>query len=155
MPTKAERSAWGIKKRSVLEGADLVFLDPDNGIGKETEKHATFSEIRLLRQPARLTRAIAFITFPGRSMKYPDLVRRLHEQLAVETETPAESIITLRTSVVVPTAAGKFVPRSRWFTVVDADQELISRAHAFTEKLHRIPRVKALLDYRRVGTSRR
>ena len=34
----AERSAWGTQKRNVLEGADLVFLDPDNGIGKETLK---------------------------------------------------------------------------------------------------------------------
>ena len=67
MPTRAERSAWGTRKRKALDGADIVFLDPDNGIGKESEKHATFSEIRLLRKPGR---AIVFITFPGRSMKH-------------------------------------------------------------------------------------
>ena len=56
------RSAWGARKRSALDGADIVFLDPDNGIGGETQKHATFSEIRLLRKPGR---AIVFITFLG------------------------------------------------------------------------------------------
>ena len=64
MPTSAERSVWGKRKRNALDGANLVFLDPDNGIGKETQKHATFSEIRLLRKPGR---AIVFITFPGRT----------------------------------------------------------------------------------------
>ena len=101
MPTRGKRSAWGKSKRSALDGADIVFLDPDNGIGKETQKHATFSEIRLLRKPGR---AIVFITFPGRSMKHDALLRQLHERLADETD--AENIVTLRTSVSVPTAAG-------------------------------------------------
>ena len=62
MPSRLERSAWGMHKRSALDGANIVFLDPDNGVGAETEKHATFTEIRLLRKPGR---AIVFITFPG------------------------------------------------------------------------------------------
>ena len=70
MPTRAERSVWGKRKRNALDGANLVFLDPDNGIGKETQKHATFSEIRLLRKPGR---AIVFITFPGRNMQHDAL----------------------------------------------------------------------------------
>jgi len=28
--------------RSTLDGADIVLLNPDNGVGEETEKHATF-----------------------------------------------------------------------------------------------------------------
>ena len=140
MPTKAERSAWGIKKRSVLEGADLVFLDPDNGIGEETPKHATFPEIKQLRQSGR---AIVFITFPGRNMKHPDLLRQLHERLA--TETHAENLVTLRTSVMVLTAKGHYVPRLRWFTLIDADTVLTDRAKAFAEILRSIPGVKAEL----------
>jgi hypothetical protein len=62
IPPLAGRSAWGIRKRSALDGADIVFLDPNNGIGEETEKHASFSEIRLLRKPGR---AIVFITLPA------------------------------------------------------------------------------------------
>jgi hypothetical protein len=49
MPSRMERSAWGTRQRRVLEGADIVFLDPDNGVGDEMKKHAAFSEIRLLR----------------------------------------------------------------------------------------------------------
>jgi hypothetical protein len=143
MPPRAGRSAWGIRKRSALDSADIVFLDPDNGIGEETEKHATFSEIRLLRKPGR---AIVFITFPGRSMKHDALLQQLHERLAVETD--AENIITLRTNVSVPAAERprSYVQRQRWFTFIDPDAELIARARAFASNLTCIPRVRAVLD---------
>ena len=143
MPPRAGRSAWGIRKRSALDSADIVFLDPENGIGEETEKHATFSEIRLLRKPGR---AIVFITFPGRSMKHDALLQQLHERLAVETD--AENIITLRTNVSVPAAERprSYVQRQRWFTFIDPDAELIARARAFASNLTCIPRVRAVLD---------
>ena len=143
MPPRAGRSAWGIRKRSALDSADIVFLDPDNGIGEETEKHATFSEIRLLRKPGR---AIVFITFTGRSMKHDALLQQLHERLAVETD--AENIITLRTNVSVPAAERprSYVQRQRWFTFIDPDAELIARARAFASNLTCIPRVRAVLD---------
>src|SRR5579875_685353 len=143
MPPRANRSAWGIRKRSALGSADIMFLDPDNGIGEETEKHATFSEIRLLRKPGR---AIVFITFPGRSMKHDALLQQLHERLAVEAD--AENIVTLRTNVSVPAAERprSYVQRQRWFTVIDPDAELIARARAFASNLTCIPRVRAVLD---------
>lgn len=132
MPSRAGRSEWGARKRSALDGADIVFLDPDNGIGGETEKHATFSEIRLLRKPGR---AIVFITFPGRSMKHDALLQQLHKRLAVETD--AENIVMLRTNVSVPRTIGSssYVQRQRWFTVVDFDTELTTRAEAFAAVL--------------------
>jgi hypothetical protein len=140
MPSRVGRSAWGARKRSALDGADIVFLDPDNGLGKETEKHATFSEIRLLRKPGR---AIVFITFPGRSMKHDLLLRQLHERLAVEAD--AGNVVTLRTNVSVPRAIGSssYVQRQRWFTVVDPDAELTAKAQAFAAALTAIPRVRA------------
>jgi hypothetical protein len=143
MPPRAERSAWGTRKRSALDGADIVFLDPDNGIGRETDKHATFSEIRLLR---RAERAIVFITFPGRSMPHDALVRLLHERLIVEAD--AKKLITLRTNISVPRAPGSrsYVQRKRWFTVVDPDAELTARAHVFATALAAVPRVRAQLD---------
>lgn len=144
MPSRLERSAWGTQKRSALDGANIVFLDPDNGIGTETEKHATFTEIRLLRGPGR---AIVFITFPSRNLKHDALLRQLHERLAVEVG--AESVITLRTNVSVPRAAGSrsYVQRQRWFTVVDPDAELTARAQAFAIALKSVQRVRAQLEY--------
>ncbi len=67
---------------ATLDDADIVFLDPDNGLGAETTKHATFSEIRLLRKPGR---AVVFITFPGRNLTHDVLAQRLHDRLAAET----------------------------------------------------------------------
>ncbi len=143
MPPRVERSAWGTRKRSTLNGADIVFLDPDNGVGGETEKHATFSEIRLLRKPER---AIVFITFPGRSMTHDALLQQLHERLMIEAD--AGSLITLRTNVSVPRTAGSrsYVQRQRWFTVVDPDADLTARARAFATALASMPRVRARLD---------
>lgn len=143
MPTRAGRSAWGICKRNALDGADFVFLDPDNGIGAESEKHATFSEIRLLRKPGR---AIVFITFPGRNLTHDALLQQLHERLTVECGT--ENVVTLRTNVSVPRAPGSssYVQRQRWFTIVDADAELEARAQIFSNALASIPRVRARLD---------
>ncbi|MGJ4935142.1 hypothetical protein [Bradyrhizobium sp. HKCCYLRH3083] len=71
-----ERGTWGARKRTAFDGADIVFLDPDNGIGADSEKQATLSEIRLPRKPDG---AIVFITFPGRTMPHDAILRRLHE----------------------------------------------------------------------------
>jgi len=143
MPLRVERSAWGARKREALDGANIVFLDPDNGLGEETEKHATFSEIQLLRKRGR---AVVFITFPGRNMPHDALLRKLHERLSVEAD--AESIVTLRTNVSVPRAEGSraYVQRQRWFTVVDPDAELTARARAFADALASVPRVQARLS---------
>jgi hypothetical protein len=142
MPSRLERSAWGMQKRRALDGANIVFLDPDNGVGAESEKHATFTEICLLRRPGR---AIVFITFPGRNLKHDALLWQLHERLA---EVGVESAITLRTNVSVPRAAGSrsYVQRQRWFTVVDPGPELTARAQAFAIALGSVPRVSAQLS---------
>jgi hypothetical protein len=111
MPPRIERGAWGARKRAALDGANIVFLDPDNGLGEETEKHTTFAEVQLLRKP---NRAIVFITFPGRSMPHDALLRQLNERLIIETD--AESVLTLRTNVSVPRAEGSGNYVQRWLT---------------------------------------
>jgi hypothetical protein len=143
MPVRLQRSAWAARKRAELDRADIVFLDPDNGLGAETTKHATLLEIRLLRRPGR---AIVVITFPGRRMTHAALVQQLHER--IRSETSAETVITLRTNVSVPRAAGSrsFVQRQRWFTVVDPDAALVIKAQAFADRLASIPQVRARLD---------
>jgi hypothetical protein len=143
MPPQNERHAWATRKRAALERADLIFLDPDNGLGRATEKHATFSEVQLLR---RTGRALVFITFPGRNMPHDSIVKELHHRLEIETGT--EHCITLRISVMVPRAGGwpLHVPRQRWFTIVDPDASLAARVRRFATALGSVPRVRVRLD---------
>ena len=117
-----------------------MFLDPDNGVGEGGEKHATFSEIRHLRSS---NLPVAFITFPKR-VKHDIQLQQLHQRLTAETD--AKSIMTLRTSVSVR-VGGSYVPRARWFTVVDPDAELKARAQAFATALEAVPRVRARVLY--------
>ena len=91
MPTRLQRTEWGRQKRAALHGADIVYLDPDNGLGAETAKHATLVEIGLLRRPER---AIVFITFPGKEYAHDPLLNWLHEQLI--DYVGAQAVITLR-----------------------------------------------------------
>ncbi|MGJ7042757.1 hypothetical protein J2Y63_006040 [Shinella sp. BE166] len=144
MPSRLDRIEWGRRKRDALDGADLVFLDPDNGVGAETEKHATYAEIRRLRRPGR---AIVFITFPGRNLPHDTLIQQLHTRL--NDEADAEKVATLRTNVSVPRSPGaiSYVQRQRWFTIVDPDPLLLQRAKAFAEAVTAVPRVSAKLDY--------
>ena len=143
MPSRAERMAWAARKRHTLENSDLVFLDPDNGIGTETAKHATFAEIRKLRRPGR---AVVFITFPGRNMTHELLLANLHARLRAEAD--ASQVLTLRTNVSVPRpgSSTSIVQRQRWFTIVDPDAVLIRRSEAFAHALGSVPRVKASLE---------
>jgi len=62
VPSMSAREAWALQKRICLNEANIVFLDPDNGLGERSLKHASLSEIRLLRKPGR---SIVLITFPG------------------------------------------------------------------------------------------
>jgi hypothetical protein len=142
MPRTIGRSTWCERQRLALGGADIVFLDPDNGLGNATERHATLSEVEGLRKPGRV---IVFITFPGRNAKHDELVRRLHDRLI---ESGAESALTLRTTISVPHREGSrsYAPRTRWFTAVDADALSVNRARAFATALASIPRVRARLD---------
>ena len=73
------------------------------------------------------TRAVVFITFPGRTMRHDALRSAPHERLAEEAD--AENVITLRTNVSVPRAVGAsaYVQRQLWFKVVDPDAELTAR----------------------------
>lgn len=139
---KRERESWSAGKRTHLEAADLIFLDPDNGLGT-TLKHATSDELRSLNRQGR---SMVFISFPSMNKPHDDQVAFLHERLIREAN--AREVLTLRTSVSVPRSRESpyFVPRSRWFTIVDPDQNLIQRITAFSQALAAIPRVKVRLD---------
>lgn len=142
MPTTSGRAAWGERKRAFLRGADIVFLDPDNGLGGETVKHATISEVKSLRRKGRV---VIFITFPGRHRPHDEIVKALHHR--VSQEAAADSVITLRTNVSVSRGIGlgSYVQRQRWFTVVDPDDETRARAQRFADDLSSVPRVRATI----------
>jgi hypothetical protein len=145
VPLREQRKAWASRKRAALNSADIVFLDPDNGLGVEKKKHATFEEVQLLRRPGR---AIVFITFPGRSRPHEALVQLLHERL--NREAGAQNAITLRTNISVPRAqdARSYVQRQRWFTVVDPDEILATRVRSFAKTLAAIPRIRVQIECR-------
>lgn len=144
VPPHRLRSAWAEAMRADLGKADLLFLDPDNGLGASTKKHATTSEISRLRRPGR---SIAFITFPGRHTKHEDILIDLHQRLTDDTGTGPNWMLTLRTSVSTPSRVpGTFIPRARWFTVIDANPNIIKRAAGFAAALNEVPRVIAQID---------
>lgn len=125
-----------------LERASLVFLDPDNGIGKATERHATLTEIASVRGDRR---AVVLIKFPPRTEKHRQQIEAYHGSLL--TDARALSVTTLCTSVSVTVlnknGIKQAVPRARWFTLIDADAQLIGRAEEFADKLRQIEKCKA------------
>jgi hypothetical protein len=54
-------------------------------------------------------------------------------------EAGADRVITIRTSVSVPTSnSGARVPRLRWFTLIDPDEVLSQRVWEFKDRLEKI-----------------
>lgn len=141
VPPRSHRTAWRETMHHAMDSADIVFLDPDNGVGPPGSRHATCEEIALLRRSGR---AIVLIRFPDRRGKHVEQLSTWHHML--RHETGAESLVTLRTSVQVRTALGKTVPRSRWFTIIDPDHLLIDRAQAFASKLDQIGKCRISVD---------
>lgn len=141
MPNPLVRHEWSARTRSCLDEASLVFLDPDNGLGTDPEKHATFVEVGHFRRSGR---TVVFITFPKR-VPHALQIEQLHERLKIEAN--AQSVVTLCTNVSVPTAPGsrRYVQRPRWFTMIDADAILVSRARIFADAVSIVPHVKAKL----------
>lgn len=139
IPQGTGRADWVDRMRTTLDRADVVFLDPDNGLGI-TRKHAMLSEIKDLQRP---NRSVVFISFPGRR-PHELLVQELHEKL--KKNAGASNVMTLRTNISLLHGAGSYVPRSRWFTVVNPDEELKNSACEFVASLNKIQRVKACLD---------
>lgn len=130
VPPAKERPAWADETRRAFEECDVVFLDPDNGVGK-TKRHATAAEIAAMRRPGR---AVVLIKFPGRQ-EYDVQAGAHHDWLRQHTR--ASSVVTVRTSVWVKT------PRLRWFTIIDADDVLTQRARRFVSTLNGIMHCKS------------
>ena len=133
VPSAESRQSWAVDLKTALQGSSIIFLDPDNGIGAQSERHATFSEIEALRQPSR---AVVLIKFPRHS-NHPLQLETHHGLL--RDKARASSIFTVSTCVWLNQ------PRFRWFTIIDGDGALIERARQFAQKVNAIEKCKAEL----------
>jgi hypothetical protein len=131
VPTKGSRQTWVQDMKRALQGCGTVFLDPDNGVGNTSKRHATVAEIKAMRGPDR---AVVVIKFPART-DHGTQLNEFHEML--RDQTGAASIVTLRTRVSLR------YPSVRWFTVIDADDALVERAKQFAQRLSGIERCVA------------
>ncbi len=130
VPTSGGRFSWAFNMKNALEKVRIVFLDPDNGVGKVSKRHATIEEIGMMREPGR---AVVVIKFPAREDHDKQLIdyhRLMHDR------TGTSSILTVCTTVRLPQ------PRVRWFTIIDADYILKKRVRCFTDKLRLVENIK-------------
>jgi hypothetical protein len=132
MPGTGNRRGWADNMRKILQDASIVFLDPDNGVGPTTERHATTAEVAAMRRPGR---AVVLIKFPGRRQKHSQQIEDYHNLLHDRAGTL--SVVTVCTCVWLKQ------PRTRWFTIVDADSALIARAEDFARLLNGIEKCGA------------
>lgn len=122
------RREWAAEMRAALADADIVFADPDNGVGA-TAKHATPTELRKLRAPGR---TVIVIGFPGRSGTHAQQLERLHGLLADEAD--ATSVHTLQLALPVA-RADRLAVRHLWFTLMDAGPDHLERLRQFATDL--------------------
>ncbi len=126
-----QRESWFEEMKNRLAECDLVFLDPDNGLGSSSKKHARVKEIRIMRKDGRVVILIKFPAF----IPHKEQIANYHRQLM--KEAGAKSVFTITTSVRM---AG--TPRSRWFTIIDGEGVVEVRATKFADTLRQIPGCK-------------
>jgi len=134
VPSRRGRYSWAAEMKGTLQKPSIIFLDPDNGVGalnKVSKRHATSDEVKAMRRSGR---AVAMIKFPARE-NYCTQLEAFHNLLGAQTG--AVSIVTVRTCVWL----GQ--PRSRWFTIVDADHASVERVKQFAAKLNVIEKCRA------------
>jgi hypothetical protein len=143
VPNLAARRWWLSAMLTRLKECNLVFLDPDNGTrslfrATQAQRYAGLDEVRGFRRP--YDRALLLIKFPAR-VEFDRQEDELHGQL--RHATGAERILTMRTSAMVQTKTGRWVPRFRWFTLLDHDDALGERLERFARVLNSVEGVKA------------
>jgi hypothetical protein len=132
VPANALRGAWAAAMAHRLRDCGLVFLDPDNGVGAPSRRHATLGEVRGFLRPGR---AVLLIKFPAR-VAFAQQVRGYHVEL--HGSCGAHSVITLQASCTV----GRGVARC-WFTLLDGSEDAERRFRSFAARLETIPGARA------------
>lgn len=129
-PTRAE---WVETMVEDLDESDLIFLDPDNGLGRHRTKHARVADLVALRRPRR---ALAIIKFPGRHATHAIQIASLHQQLI---NNGFREPITVSTCVCIAGRNGLQIPRHRFFTLVDGSNQARQQVYAFAGRLNSLP----------------
>lgn len=114
--------------------AELVFLDPDNGLGDDVLKHAHITDLIALR---RDNRAISVIKFPGRHKSHEQQVLELHDNLR---RNGFHDPLTVITCVSVANGQKGRVPRHRFFTIAGGEHEVRIPAREFARRLNGLDR---------------
>jgi hypothetical protein len=132
--TARRRADWVQGMVEAMGDAELVFLDPDNGLGRGALKHARITDLIALR---RENRAVSIIKFPGRHKSHKDQVLELHHNL----ETSGfHDPITVITCVHVANGRTARVPRHRFFTIAGGDDKIRARTRDFARQLNGLDR---------------
>jgi len=144
VPHIAGRAKWLERMAKSLAGANIVFLDPDNGLGEASPKHATLAEVEAMRQPGR---TVVLIHFPRRH-DHEEQLDQLLKCLCGATRLA--SVLTIKTRVTFHRENHQgenrpLPPRERWFAIIDGDPEIDRRARAFVRKLEGIDHCSASL----------
>ena len=133
VPDRRSRSNWSAGMFQRLGKADVVFIDPDNGISRANKilrKSATPVEITKLCASNRPT---ITIRFPHRSDTHDQQLFELHSLFSEYHP------ITLRTTVRVPSRDGRTSPRIRWFTLLNGTEAMQEKIRTFGKHLNQIP----------------
>ncbi len=139
VPSRSQRAQWGAQMRASLADANLIFVDPDNGLGASPKKHATYEEMREFRSPKRV---LVSIKFPG-MVDHKSQLHDLHERLKLETGTSSGFTILTNASVPRKSDPRFFVQRPRWFSIIDGDALLLDKATRYVTALSSLPRASA------------
>jgi hypothetical protein len=130
VPVLHFRQIWAKDMYRKLANADVVFVDPDNGISKANKtlrKSATATEITEL---CSSNRPVITIRFPHRRDSHNRQLSELHSMF-FECRP-----VTLRTTVRVPNRGGGSSPRIRWFTLLNGTEHMLKKMHIFSENLN-------------------
>jgi hypothetical protein len=130
-----KRAEWVQGMVEAVDDAELVFLDPDNGLGRGASKHARIADLVALRCD---NRAISIIKFPGRHKSHMDQILELHQNFE---SSGFRSPITVNTCVHVANGQAGWVPRHRFFTIAGADDKVRMRANDFAQRINGLDKV--------------
>lgn len=131
--TAQNRAAWIQDMVKAMGAADLVFLDPDNGLGRGALKHARIADLTALHREGR---AVSIIKFPGRHMRHEDQIVQLHQDLKASGLHEPITVVTCAHVACGPTA--RLVPRHRFFTIAGGDSVIKDRVIEFAGRLNNL-----------------